>query len=105
MQVDVSFGFAKVYNIESFDVVKGQKFSLLTDNTGESKWFSDNDPVLSLIVDGNNADVEATATGTSEIIIMDENLNQLKKITIKVVDAIIEPAKKLTLKADAPVKK
>lgn len=105
MHVDVSFSFAKVYDITTFDVVLGQKFSLLTDWVGTSNWFANNDPVLSLNVSGNAADVEATGLGTSVILIMDASDTVVKKLTIKVVDAIVEPAKDLGLTADAPIPK
>lgn len=103
MNVDVSFQFAKVYNIDTFDVVKGQKFSLFTDYAGSSRWLSENDPVLALLVTGNNADVEAVTVGTSVILIMDDNYQALKKLTIRVVDAIVEPVKDLGLTAEPPV--
>jgi len=89
MQVDVVFDFARVYIVDNkIDVVKGQKFSLLTDLTGDSKWFSDNDPVLGIIVTGNNADVEATDIGTSTILIMGTSFGIHKELTISVVEAV-----------------
>jgi hypothetical protein len=105
MHVDVSFSFAKVYDVAKFDVVLGQKFSLLTDFVGTSNWFANNDPVLSLSVSANTADIEATGLGTSTILIMDESMAVIKTLTIRVVDAIIEPVKDLGLTADAPVRK
>lgn len=105
MQVDVSFDFARVYDVNRIDVEKGQKFSLKTDFIGTSKWFSDNDPVLDLKVTGNNADVEATEVGTSVILIMDEHKNVQKELTISVVDEVLPLATSLGLTADAPVLK
>lgn len=105
MKVDVAFSFAKVYDVSRIDVVKGQKFSLVTDFTGVSKWFSDNDPVLDLKVTDNNADVEATAAGTSTVLIMDQNKAVLKELTIAVVEALAPLATSLGLTADAPVEK
>lgn len=105
MQVDISFQFAKVYDIERADVVLGQKFSLLTDYDGNSKWFADNDAVLKIDQAGNNADIEATALGSSTVLIMDTSLNIIKKLTIRIVDAIVEPAADLGLTADPAVAK
>lgn len=103
MQVDIQFDFAKVYNIEKkIDVAKGQKFSLLTDLTGESKWFSDNDPVLSINKSGNNADVEATGLGTSTILIMGTDFGIEKEIEINVV-AGLNMAVTLNATAGEPV--
>lgn len=105
MQVDVSFSFAKVYNIEKFDVVLGQKFSIITDYGSPKSWFADNDPVLSITVNGKDADIEATAKGTSIIKFFDAEDQLLKKISITVVDAILEPAASLGITSEAPVPK
>jgi hypothetical protein len=105
MQADVKFDFAKVYDISTFDVVKGQKFSLLTDFAGVSNWFSDNDPVLELNVIGSNAEIFAAGNGKSILLIMDEAYQVLKKITITVVEAIIDPAADIGVSAGAPVLK
>lgn len=105
MQVDVSFEFAKVYNIDKFDVVTGQKFLLTTDGDGTQRWFADNDAVLNIIQKNNTAAVEATAIGLSTILIMDNSFDVIKTLAINVVDAIVEPAIDLGTVADSPVKK
>jgi len=105
MQVDVTFPYAKIFDIHRGEIVLGQKFSLLANFEGEKKWFADNDKVLALDAEGNKAELEATGIGTSLILIMTPQLRVLKKITIKVVDAIIEPAKELGVTADIPVPK
>jgi hypothetical protein len=105
MQVDVIFDFAKVYDINRMEVAKGQAFQLVTDHTGISKWFADNDPVLAIVVTGNNAELFAKEKGTSTLLIMDENKTTLKEILISVVDAIIPQATSLNLSADAPESK
>jgi len=111
MIVDVSFDFAKVFNTEKFNVVQGQQFTLFTDLAADAppvKWFSDNDPVLSLTVGGDNAnhaEGEATGVGISTILIMDELLTSIKKLTIEVVPEIIEPAVNLGLFTEEPVYK
>lgn len=105
MQIDISFDFAKVYNIEKFDVVKGQKFLLTPDSTDDLKWFSDNDPVLSLKVSSKNVNGEATELGESTILIMDKNFSELKKLTVRVVDSIEQAATDLGLSAGEPIPK
>jgi hypothetical protein len=105
MQVDASFQYAKVYDINKMDVVKGQKFDLNTDYNGTSKWFSDNDPVLELKVTGNDAEATAMGIGTSTVLIMDQNKTVIKELTISVVDSIAPMATSLGLTADTPVKK
>lgn len=105
MQVDVKFDFAKVYDISTFDVVKGQKFSLFTDFVGVSNWFSDNDPVLELNVIGSNAEITAAGNGKSVLLIMDEAYQVQKKLIITVVDAIIDPAADIGASAGTPILK
>jgi hypothetical protein len=92
MQVDVTFDFAKVYNIEKIDVAKGQRFALNTDYTEPSKWFSDNDPVLALKVSGNNAEAEAKEVGTSTVLIMSSAFGIEKTLTINVVEQVVPMA-------------
>jgi membrane carboxypeptidase/penicillin-binding protein PbpC len=102
MQVDVIFDFAKVYDINRFDVASGQSFKLTTDHVGKSKWFADNDEVLEMKVTDNNGAFVAKDKGTSTLLIMDENKTILKEITISVVDAVVPQAVSLNLSADAP---
>lgn len=103
MQVDISFEFAKIYNIQKWvHVVKCQKFSLFTDATTPILFFSDNDPVLGLSANGASVDMEATNLGDSTLLIMDEGHNILKELVFSVVDLIIEPAKDLGINADKP---
>jgi hypothetical protein len=105
MQIDISFDFAKVYDIEKFDVVLGQKFSLQSDSTEKLKWFSDNDPVLSIKDSGTNADGEATALGESTILLMDENLVEQKRLTVRVVQAIVQQATELGISSGEDIPK
>ena len=106
MQVDILFDFAKVYNVNTIDVVKGQKFALVTDLKAPSRWFSDNDPVLSMIVKDNNAEVEATGIGKTSILILGMDLAKLTEIKINVVESIPRPAADLGLTAgDVMLKK
>lgn len=94
MNVDVIFSNARVYNIDRFDVLKGETFSLLTDRDEVSVWFSNNDPVLNITVkdDGKSAEIKATETGDSMILIMDSLFFVVKKISILVVDSIDQAA-------------
>ena len=105
MQVDVIFEFAKVYNVDKkIDVVKGQKFSINTDLTGGSKWFSDNDPVLSINVVGSNANIEASELGTSTILIMGTDFGIQKELIISVVEDVNQ-ASSLGVESGQPVTK
>lgn len=114
MQVDVSFEFAKVYNVDKqIDVVRGEAFKLTTDLTGKTKWFSDQDQVLSLKQsdkEGENGDevgaeIKAEALGTSTILIMNENFGIIKELTVVVVDAINPMAVSLQAQAGAAIQK
>lgn len=105
MKIDVKFSNAKVYDVNTFDVAKGEKFSILTDYTQPSKWFSDNDPVLSMKVAGDFAEMEALETGASTLLIMDGNFGILKQITINVLEEIVDPATDINVKGGEPLPK
>lgn len=106
MKINISFQFAKVWDIpDRVDVVLGQKFSLFTDSDTPIQWFANGDPVLAITERDTSADLEATALGSSILLIMDQNLSQLRKLDFNVVDAIIEPANTLNLTADPAVPK
>lgn len=103
MQVDISFDFARVYNFERADVVVGQKFRLDSDAQDQPlKWFSDNDPVISLKVTGNSAEATADQTGTTTILILDESFGLVKRLTINVVDDIQLMATSLGISTGPP---
>ena len=103
MQIDVSFDFAKVYNIDNIDVVKGQKFSFQAD--GEGRWFSDNDEVISYKVTGKEAQVSADTVGLTTILIMDDTLTTIKTLTVNVIDEIVQKAVTLGATSGTPVLK
>lgn len=102
MQVDISLKNARIYNVDKVDIVVGEKFILDTDLTIPSKWFSDNDPVLSLAVGDISVEGTADKVGTSTILIMDENFQILKTLKFNVVEAIVPMASKLVVIPDAP---
>jgi hypothetical protein len=101
MQVDVAFEFAKVYNVDRIDVVAGQPFTLYSDYDN-GKWFSDNDPALSIKPSGKDAELKAIEKGSVTILVMDENFAIQKKLSINVMDAILPPATDLGLTAGTP---
>ena len=106
MQVDLLLSNARVYNIfERMDIKLGEKFSLITDSTDDNiDWFADNDPALTIIDNGTTADLEATAVGSVQILIMTDGLTIIKKLVINVV-ADLAPAVALNITADAAVPK
>lgn len=111
MLVDLILKNAKVFNVEHVQVVKGEKFSLLTDATSPIRWFSDNDPVLSINVSESNADLSADDLGNSTIFIFDsadpapgQPPTLLKNLYIEVVSATNQAAK-LNTSAGNPVSK
>jgi membrane carboxypeptidase/penicillin-binding protein PbpC len=105
MQVDVIFDNAKVYDVNRMEVAQGQNFQLITDYTAPSRWFLDNDEVLSAKVRGNNAELSANEKGTSTLLIMDEQFQTIKTLTISVVDAVVSQATDLGLHTDEPTDK
>lgn len=104
MNVDVIFTNARVYNIDKFDVLMGETFSLATDAQPNYLWFSDNDEVLQITVKGTNAEIKATKSGPSTILIMDNLFFVIKKVSILVVDSI-EPATNLNISGGDPLPK
>lgn len=90
MKVDIVFSNATVYNVDKkVDVVKGEKFSLVTDSTVPIRWFTDNDPVLNLVVDkeqNNIANIEATEIGQSTMLIMSNGTEVQKTLEFNVID-------------------
>lgn len=104
MQVDIILEYAKVYDIERADILKGQKFILYADYP-DGRWFSDNDPVLTLSVDGGMAACEATAVGLATILIMDASFSVLKKLYVNIVEDFVPQAISLGAQAGAAVPK
>lgn len=111
MLVDLILKNAKVFNVEHMQIVKGEKFSLLTDATNPIRWFSDNDPVLSMTVLGQNADLSADDLGNSTLLLLDAAPpppgalpTLLKTLFIEVVSAT-DQAAKLNTSAGNPVSK
>jgi hypothetical protein len=105
MKVDLLLANARIYNIfEVMDIKLGEKFSLITDSTVGVLWFANNDPALAIKEGPTSAELEATATGTADILIMDQGLAIIKKLVINVV-ADVNPAVALVLTADAAVPK
>jgi hypothetical protein len=106
MKVDLSLSNAKIYNIfEVVDIKQGEAFLLTTDSTSPVMFFSNNDPVLSLVEADTTVSGTASGLGTADILIMDQGLTILKKLVINVVAAIVEPATALNITADAAVPK
>ena len=102
---NVKFSIATVYDVNRFDVVKGEKFSLhLTDTTAATDWFSNNDPVLSMRVDNYDAEVTASNVGESKIRVFD-GTSIVKELVINVVEKIAEMANNLNPQASTPENK
>lgn len=104
--MDVAFKNAKVFNVQDrIDVVKGEPFSLLTDLPANTRWFSDNDPVLSVNAIGPEATLTADTIGSSTLLLLDDADALLKKLKINVVASVEEPAANLNTSAGKPVNK
>jgi|GEM_PF-4729672 len=103
MQVDISLSNVKIYNISRVDVVKGQKFKLITDSPDKIEWFSNGDAFLSFVEHDKSADVEATATGRVLVKLFKSDFSGVEKtLEINVLDSIQEPAADLGLSASDP---
>ncbi len=98
--VNASLSNATFYNVERFDVVQGEKFSLLlTDSDNIIVDFSvTNDPVLDIQSDVvNSQEVTASKVGRSRIIYLDKDDKKVKELIINVVESISDPAVSLDL--------
>jgi len=106
MQIDILLSNVKVYDINRFDVVLDEKFSLISDDTTtDYRWFSDNDEVLNIVLSSkSSADVTATKEGQSTILIMDSSLAVIKTLTVSVKKSL-EVATSLNISAGTPVVK
>jgi len=104
--MDVAFKNAKVFNIrDRIDVVKGEPFTLFTDAPDNTRWFTDNDPVLAVTAKGKNADFSADAIGTSTIFLIGEANVLIKELTVNVVASIEPPAVSLNTTAGKAIAK
>lgn len=94
--VDARLTNATFYDVTRFDVVKGQVFSLtLIDWPDESRWVSENDPVLEIVhAPGNEGEITAKELGISTIWMFEkaafgEQPKVIKELLITVVAEIL----------------
>jgi len=103
MKVDVYFDCAAVFDVNEFQVVKGEAFTLISDTPGT--WFSDNDPILAItqVAGDMNATITASEVGKSTLLSMPAgSFSNQKVLIITVVDSIIQPAVTLGVTAENP---
>lgn len=102
-KINATLSNATFYDVNVFDVLKGEKFTLsLLETQGVSEWFSNNDPVLDIDRIGEEAEVTAKSVGSSKILIFDGVGVKIKELNIRVVDAIVPQAVSLGLTAGEP---
>lgn len=102
-KINVTLNNATFYDVNVFDIVKGEKFTLsLLETQGGSEWFSNNDPVLDIDKNGEEAEIIAKSVGSSKIMIFDAEGVKIKELNIRVVDAIVPQAVALGLAAETP---
>jgi hypothetical protein len=101
--VDVALKNSKFYNVVKFDVINGEEGTifLTPDKEGPTRWFWEHDRVLDTEVEGNQAKFKATAIGDATLYIYDvpgsnTRGSVIMEVTIKVTEAILAPAAKLT---------
>lgn len=91
--VSVVFATATVFDFTGhLQVEKGETFILVLRHFSDRvKWFSDNDPVLSITEspDSHSAKIIAMQTGTSDIEITGRH-GFIRTVRVKVVDNILE---------------
>lgn len=103
MKINLRLPNVSVFDVNRVDVREGETFFLsLTDTQGQKlEWFTNNDPVLALVIDGDDAEVSADEIGTTTILIM-ANGQIHKTIEINVVEEIVPMASTLGLSAGNP---
>lgn len=100
MKTNIIFDNVKAYDVFKFDVRLGETFVIeIVESENEVKWFSDNDPVLSLNVNSLSATVKATSVGKSEIQLQSQDGIKLKTLYVEVYDMI---ATSLNISAGTP---
>lgn len=108
--VDARLINATFYDVTRFDIVEGHAFTLtLLHWPGESRWVSENDPVLEIKVTPDLTEVVAKALGVSTIFILEktgfgEQPKVIKELLITVVAEIIQPVSSLGLSATVVAK-
>jgi hypothetical protein len=99
MRANIILDNVRVYDVEKWDILIGQMFTInMVDAPEGIRWFSDNDSVLSLSVDGTSAKIEAKSVGSSDIQIQ-LNGSIIKTMFVEVFDAV---AVSLNAKASKP---
>lgn len=103
MKANLRLFNVSVFDVNRVDVKVGESFSLsLTDTQGQKlQWFTNNDPVLAIEINGEDAEVLAENIGATTILIMADSQIQ-KTIEINVVEEIIPMASTLGLSAGNP---
>lgn len=101
MRADLILKNARVRNVESFDILLGESFSLVLDTEENIRWFSDNDNVLSITASAGQASMKAESVGPCEIQLQSGGAI-VKQFFINV---ITEPAASLNVSFAAPEQK
>lgn len=92
LKANLIFENVKAYDVNKFDVKLGESFRIELENVPGDKdirWFSDADPVLSIIVEPGGAAAQLTSTnkGVSEIQLQYNN-SVVKTFYVEVYDVI-----------------
>lgn len=103
MKANLRLFNVSVFDVNRVDVKEGETFSLsLTDTQGQKlQWFTNNDPVLAIDIEGDDAEILAENIGATTILIMAGG-QILKTIEINVVEEILPMASTLGLSAGNP---
>jgi hypothetical protein len=104
MKANLRLNNVFVDDVSRFSVKKGEPFSLSLYDFPEGTvmdWFSNNDPVLTIRVTGNDADLTANEVGACQIHIMSD-ASILKTIFISVLDEIEPMAVTLGISVGEP---
>jgi hypothetical protein len=88
MKADLVLDNVKAYDIEKFDIKKGQTCRVVLDAPDPVRWFSDADDVLSVKVMGTEATIIANEVGECEIQLQQGDA-VAKKLLVRVYDQVV----------------
>jgi tRNA A58 N-methylase Trm61 len=88
MKADLVLDNVKAYDIEKFDIKKGQTCRVVLDTPDPTRWFSDADEVLSVKVMGTEATITANEVGECEIQLQQGEAT-VKRLQVRVYDQVV----------------
>lgn len=103
MQIDITFDFAKVFDVKRLHVAKGQTFAFHVPH--HYRVFSDNDEVLDVRGRTGKIEVTAASEGHCTLLFLNREFEIRKHLSVRVVASVQPQAGDLNPSADSPIPK